>query len=227
MKKLISLFFTFTIGFMTIHAQDDYAQGASSGDYPIVGLGISVSTFGPGLEVDVAIVEALTVRLNGSYFQYVYTGEISHWKIYGDYTATFGSIGLIADWNFAKIAHLSGGVLYNMTKQVILGTPQNSYTIGLVEVSPEQIGDVQITITPNKVGAYLGIGLGAPLSRNQLVSFNFDIGAVYQGSPEVDLEADGMLHPTANAEQTAIMNNNLENLVVYPMLSFRLIFRLF
>jgi hypothetical protein len=208
------------------HTQDDY-HGGSSGDYPIAGIGVAVSTFGPGLEIDVAVNRSLNFRLSGNYFRYAYNGNISSWNVYGNYTITFGSIGLTADWNFGRIIHLSGGVVYNMVQQVIDGRPQNNYSFGLVQVTPEQIGNVKITIIPNKVGPYLGLGLGLPMDRNHLVSFFFDIGAIYQGKPRVELEANGMLHPTATSGQAKIMKENLEKITFYPLIAMRLVFKVF
>lgn len=227
MKRLYILFIAALLASSLLNAQNDYVQESSSANYPIVGLGIAATTFGPGLEIDIAMSKAFNLRVGGNYFRFVYTGTISHWKIYGDYTATFGCVNIILDYNFGKLLHLSGGVMYNMVDQVIIGKPENSYSIGNVQVTPEQIGNVKITITPNQLCPYLGIGIGKPLDRNHLVSFFFDVGAVYQGSPKVGLQAEGMLHPTASEEQTEIMNNNLESMVVYPMISLRLIFKLF
>lgn len=227
MKRLYILFIVAILGSSSLIAQNDYVQESSADDYPIIGLGITANTFGPGLEVDIAISKAFNLRVGGNYFQYIYTGTISHWKIYGNYTATFGCVSLIADYNFAKVLHLSGGVMYNMIDQTILGKPQDSYSIGNVQVTPEQIGNVKITITPNQLCPYLGVGIGKALDRNHLVSFFFDVGAVYQGSPKVKLEAEGMLHPTASDEQSQIMNSNLERMKFYPMVSLRVIFKLF
>jgi hypothetical protein len=227
MKRLYFLFIAAVFASSSLFAQNDYVQESSTGDYPIFGIGISASTFGPGVEIDFALSKAFTLRVGGSYFQYIYTGSISHWKIYGNYTATFGCINLIADYNFAKVLHLSGGVMYNMVDQGIIGQPQDSYSIGNVQVTPEQIGNVKIHITPNQICPYLGIGVGKPLDRNHLISFFFDVGAVYQGSPKVDLQAEGMLHPTANDAQTQTMNQNLESMKFYPMVSLRVIFKLF
>ncbi len=225
MKKILIISCILLTGMLPAHSQDDY-YGGSSGDYPIVGIGVAVNTFGPGLEVDVAINPSFNIRLSGNYFQYVYTGNISRWKVYGNYTATFGNIGLTADWNFGRIIHLSGGVVYNMTQQIIDGSPQNNYSFGLVQVTPEQIGNVEITITPNKIGPYLGLGLGLPLDRNHLASFFFDVGAVYHGKPKVELEANGMLHPTASSGQAKIMKENLEKITFYPLIAMRLVFRI-
>ncbi len=76
MKRLYILFMIAIFVSSSLIAQNDYVQESSAGDYPIVGLGITANTFGPGLEVDIAISKAFNLRVGGSYFQYVYTAWV-------------------------------------------------------------------------------------------------------------------------------------------------------
>lgn len=83
---------------------------------------------------------------------------------------------------------------------------------------------------------YLGIGWGNATRTNGRLRYSFDIGMVFLGSPRVDLSVHGMMpdavRPYAGAELQAILaaeekelKEELEDLEIFPMVSFGLSYR--
>jgi len=73
---------------------------------------------------------------------------------------------------------------------------------------------------PTPVQPYLGVGFGNLGRGESRVSVMFDIGVIYTGSPEIELNASGLLTPTANPDQEKNLNEGLESFVLYPVFSF-------
>jgi len=191
-------------------------------------IGIKASSLGFGGEIVKSFNKSLNLRLGGSYYKQKYNLKFGEGFDDGslNYT-TIGSISLILDWHFARNVHLSGGILYNMSVLEIESVPTEPQTVGEIEVSPETIGSLYYKLTPNEICPYLGIGFGRSIARSKVVSFNFDLGAVYQGSPKVTLEATGMVAPTANEEQRQLLEDNVQDFKFFPFVNFQLSFRIF
>ena len=203
-----------------------FSQEESDDFTPGWAIGIKVSSLGLGLEIIKSFNKNFNLRLGGSYYKQNY----AQWKYDDSDLAAFvygqvGSISLIADWYFLKSVHLSGGVFYNMTVVKKESKLSESYYVGEIEVTPETVGSVFVSWFPNEICPYLGIGFGRTISRNEVVAFNFDLGALYQGSPKVAMEANGMVAPTANEDQRKLMENNVKGYQFYPFINFQLSFR--
>ncbi|MDY0076906.1 MAG: hypothetical protein RBR87_06480 [Bacteroidales bacterium] len=192
-----------------------------------MGLGIKMSTFGPGVEVIAAVTPKLHLRLGGTYMDYTYHYSDKNVEVNGSAESHLSSISLLANYQLARIFFVSGGFLYNMNEIGLDGFFTKSMTVGSMEVSPEKIGSVNLKIKPgSSLTPYAGIGLGRSLSKNGIVSFAFELGAAFHGSPKVELGATGMLEPTGSEEQRQILEDNLSGFTIYPMLNFQLSFRL-
>lgn len=192
-----------------------------------MGVGIKMSTFGPGIEVIAAVTPKLHLRLGGTYLQYNYHHNDKNVDVNGSADAHLSSISLFLNYQLARVFFVSGGFLYNMNEIGLDGYFTKSMTVGSMEVSPEKIGSVNLKIKPgSSLTPYAGIGLGRSLSKSNIVSFAFEVGAAFHGSPKVELGATGMLEPTGSEEQRQTLEDNLSGFRIYPMLNFQLSFRL-
>ncbi|MBU1008700.1 MAG: hypothetical protein KKD74_01070 [Bacteroidetes bacterium] len=191
-------------------------------------IGLRASSFGPGGEIIAAVTPKIHLRLGGSYFSFAYQQTSDALNITGDNTLTLGSVSLIANWQFLKSLYLSAGAIYNMNKNNLVGYSTESFKIGAITVSPEQIGELSYTIKSGMpVAPYIGLGIGRTISANGVVSFAIEGGIVYQGSPKVELTATGMLSPTASDEQRQLLEHNVASMTIYPMVAAQLSFRIF
>jgi hypothetical protein len=94
------------------------------------------------------------------------------------------------DWHpRASGFRLTGGVVYNDSQVTgrSLEPPSGSYRIGGIQVPASQLGRLDGKVEFNKVAPYLGLGWGGPLAARGNLSFTFDLGVFYQGSPSVTL----------------------------------------
>ena len=236
MKKLLPYFLTGMILLASCHflfAQELYEVSEYESEETIddsrfgLGIGIKMSTFGPGIEVIAAISPKLHLRLGGTYMRYTYHHNDKNIEVNGSASAHLSSISILANYHLARILFVSGGLLYNMNEIGLNGFFTKSMTVGSMEVAPERIGTVDFKVRPgSSITPYAGIGIGRSLSKNGIVSFAVELGAAFQGSPKVELVATGMLEPTGSEEQRQIIEDNLSSFTIYPMLNFQLSFRL-
>lgn len=189
-------------------------------------IGVKLTSLGPGVEIVKSFNELINLRLGGTYYKmnYEFILEDNISTINQAY-ATFGGINLMVDVNFLSFMHFSGGFIYNITSVEMNATPKDEYFIGEIEITPETVGSIQYGLTPNKICPYAGLGFGRSISRSQIVSFSFDFGVTYQGAPKVEMEANGMVSPTASEEQRQILEDNVKGYQFYPMMSFQLAFK--
>ncbi len=194
-----------------------------------MGAAFKVNTFGPGIEGIISPNKLLNFRLGANYIKSRLAGNIDTWYVTGDYYARLGCVSLITDVNASKAFHISVGVLYNFNHHEITGKPTHDFIVGKLEISPEEIGQVKITMDYNSICPYIGLGFGSTLPRVKRVSFAIELGIVYEGSPDVTLEATEMLSPTAEDEQNLdVIQGNVDTYYMfYPVLNLQISVRLF
>jgi hypothetical protein len=227
MKNFYSTILLFLVLSLTIPAHLSAQNKKDIKEFtPGWAVGVRLSTFGPGIEFIKSFNPYINVRLGGSYFklktEFSIDNNIS--TINKSYT-TLGAINLLADINFLRFMHFTGGLMYNLTKEEMEARPNEDYYIGEVELTSETVGSVYYRLTPNKICPYAGLGFGSSISGSQRVSFAVDLGVVYHGTPKVELDANGMVSPTASEEQQQILQDNVNGYRFYPMLNFQLSFR--
>lgn len=96
----------------------------------------------------------------------------------------------------------------------------NNFTVGTEFSSLD--ADVEF---PNEIAPYIGIGWGNPVRPGSRWSFNVNLGVMFPGSPEVNIEANDV--PAANqndvnaaiAEEEAELEDELDNFDIYPVFS--------
>lgn len=220
-SRTLSLVAVAIILFMT--SADASAQNA--------GVAATVGTLGPGVQVALKTTQKLNVRVGGSYFAVTVDDELDDEVdvvLEGD--ARVGAFSALADYHvFGNSFRISGGARINLFEVHADGVPAEPYCFG-DEIDgvcrdklfqPERLGTLGGTISyPNPVQPYLGLGFGNLGRGESRVTVMFDLGVIYTGSPEIDLEATGLLTPTASGEQEDVLNEGLESFVLYPVFSF-------
>lgn len=180
-------------------------------------IGIKASTLGFGGELVKSFSKSFNLRLGGSYFKYDVSDIVFEDATAESYT-TVGAISVIADWQFISFMHLSGGILYNMTFVDINEE---------VDDGPQNVGTINYSIKPNEICPYFGIGFGRTISKNKIVSFNFDLGLVYQGGPKLLIETTGTISDNYIIEQREMIEDAMKNYRFFPFVNFQLSFRIF
>ena len=224
---LLSLFISLISLPYSLYSQEGEAEVTNVSEFsPGWAIGIKLGSFGPGIELVKSFSRSFCIRAGGNYVGFKYKDTYKDLEVEGETKFNIGAITLLGDWYFAGNIHLTAGVFYNFSEEIIKGTPAKSYNVGKVEITPDEIGELEIVITPNKICPYLGIGFGKAISDSKVVSFNFEIGAIYHGLPSTDMTATGMITPTASKEQEKIIDDNMSDFSIYPIITFQLSFKI-
>jgi hypothetical protein len=155
-----------------------------------VGVSLKAGTLGAGLDFNVGLTETLNLRLG--YSMYDHDDTIDDSDVVYDGEIKLRNASALFDWHvFNGGFRLSFGAVGASTEIDIVGTPTGgTYEIGDEEFSAAEVGSLVGKVEMgNSVAPYVGIGWGNTVDKEDRVTFLFDIGAVYTGSPEVNLTA--------------------------------------
>jgi len=178
-------------------------------------IGAKVGTLGFGVEAVTNVVPMLVnLRLQGNIFNYDTT--ITDTNVTYDGQLKLGSVGLLGDvYPFASKFRITAGLYYNGNKLDL-----NSQQTGVVVIGGNAYLNPGITTTVdfNQVAPYVGIGWGDAISSGSPIGFNFELGALYQGSPNTSIIAPGVAPADLAIEQQRL-DDALNNFSWYPVIA--------
>lgn len=188
------------------------------------GLGVKAGTLGLGVEGTFGLSERLNLRLG-----------INSYSLSDDQTASgihyngkldLQSGAMLLDWHpFAGTFRLSAGVMFNNNALRLTATPTSPQDIGGTTYTPAQIGTLSGDVTFKKNVPYAGLGWGNA-ARHGRLGFNFEIGALFQGSPKVSLTASGgAVSQSDLASEAQSAEADLGSFKVYPVIALGFSFR--
>ncbi|MBI9072484.1 MAG: hypothetical protein JEY94_12860 [Melioribacteraceae bacterium] len=193
-----------------------------------------IGTLGAEIGVVRSLNSQFNVRGGINFLGYTHDGETDPGE--GEYALNyeadlnFFSIAALVDYMpFENWFRLSAGLLINTND--VTGTGMIADNVVLSErtvYTPEQIGKLELTIEPSSaVSPYIGIGYGNPVASDKKLGFFFDLGVIYQGSPDVILKADknSMIYPTTDPnvhDNAKVMEDAIQDIKWYPVLTFGL-----
>jgi hypothetical protein len=193
-----------------------------------VGINLKAGTLGAGVEMSKSFGDKFSMGLGFNSYDYKTTDRAS--DIDYDFNFDLQSVALLANYHpFGGTFRVTGGALYNQNELKLTGTPTagSTYTINGVSYSAAQVGTLTGTLVFDKTAPYLGLGWGnRPNSR---VGVSFDIGALYQGSPSLSLNATGALGDPALAsdleQERRSAEEDLSDFKWYPVIALGVYFR--
>ena len=103
------------------------------------------------------------------------------------------TLNLGMDYYLNDSFRVGGGYLHRNDYPQLIGSFTDVVDIGGTPLTPTEVGTLRGTVTSNKNAAYAMIGFGRPTGSGWGLSVDF--GAVYLGSPEVTLWAEGGTYP--------------------------------
>ncbi len=189
----------------------------------------AVSTLGLGLEAGARLNDNFGLRFGGNWLGFEYDGVEGDLDYDAD--VTLASLGALVDYHpFSGGFRVSGGLRFNFNQADLDGTPTDDIEIGNEVFSPDEVGTLTGDATFDTFAPYLGIGYGATLLEGSL-SVGFDLGVMYQGQADVDLDAEsGLLSDDAVLQDNLAIEegeveDDLEDFVVYPVVGLAIIYR--
>ena len=196
-----------------------------------VGIGLRAGTTGVGVQVGYGFHPRLNIRAHYSAFSYSRTETSSgDPDLRIDAEAAVGAFSGFIDFHpFGNSFRLTAGAGQNALDVSATATPLESVCMGDEDpsgnctgksFSPQKLGNLTARVSyPSPVHPYVGLGFGNLGRGKSLITFLFDVGAYYTGSPEIEMQNDGLFSPTTDPENVQVLNDGIESFVWYPVVS--------
>ena len=157
---------------------------------PGVAAAVRVGTPGYGLELDLGLADRLGARLGYSFLDYDHTIDDTDLRYEGK--LKIHNASALLDWHvFGNSFHLTAGVSNGGVRLNASGRPsRGTYELNGTTYTAAEVGSVGGRIEfGNSVAPYVGLGWGNPVGGAHRLTFLFDVGAYYGGTPSVSLTA--------------------------------------
>ena len=202
------------------------------------GAGIGVSTLGITGNIEKKLTSRLVLRGGYHYFTYTWDGTEDDVKYNIDLKLNSGLI--VLDLHpFKGAFRISAGILINGNRIDADASldPTESYEIGDKEYTGAEIGSLEMEVDFNTIAPYVGLGLGIGYKKG--LSLMFDLGMVFQGSPDISLKVNSPLAQSTDPVDQAKWNqlqqdinkeeknleDELNNFKYYPVVMLTIIYR--
>lgn len=192
-----------------------------------VSLGVKASTLGGGAEVAATLTNNINLRVGLNYLSYDVDQDFDDIELNLNGSLALNSYNLLLDYHPGgrqSAFHITGGFLLSSNQVEVTGTPLETYELGGYTFTPDDIGSLTLKLYTRKLNPYLGLGFGTSVP-NRRVSLKFELGTVFHGQPKVDMNATGMIAPTA--QQADLIAGNMAEYKYWPVMSLQLNFRIF
>jgi hypothetical protein len=193
-----------------------------------VAVGGSIGTTGASVEAQVKVLPGLHLRGGYNYFQYEADDTYDDIAYEGD--LDLNTLGAFVDFHpFGNSFMITGGAYFGEKTLDLAATPTQNVQIGSQTFTPAQVGTLSMQADLEDTAPFIGLGWDNTF-ENPGIGFKFIAGAMFTGSPQVDLTASGgTLSNDANFQtQLAQEEQNLQDEVndyeVYPVVQAGLTF---
>lgn len=193
-------------------------------------ISLNFGAIGGGLEYAYNFHKNFNGRLRFSTLPFTYEGyelEFDGNPTLVDAELNFLNIDLMVEYlPFTNSSFkLVGGLGYFSSASVdVFVQYDGTFNFGDIELTPEDIGQMDIGFDWSGVAPYLGFGFGRAVPRKR-VGFGMELGAYYTGAPEVTMNATEALEPSA-AANIDLLRENMEDYAFLPYFQFRIAVRL-
>lgn len=183
-------------------------------------IGPNISTLGFGAEAGIRLNDYIGLRIGANYFAFGTDREYEDVEYDADFNLLSGG-GVVDIYPFGRIFRVTAGARYNANKIDLEAKPNGSVEIGGQTFTAAQAGKLEGDVDFNNIAPYAGFGFEGIL-LNGYLSLAFDIGVLYQGKPDVDIDGNGTLanDPTfrnALNDEREDIEDDLSFLGFYPV----------
>ena len=218
-------FIVFTLAAVLLFPSFSFAESG----YSRLAVGVKGGTLGGGLEGTVKIHDQFNARIGINGFNFDYDGTED--DVEYDFELKLFTVSALVDWfPFSNNFRLSAGFLVNGNEINASAKGAADYTIGDVTYTSSQVGTLSGNIDFNDLAPYLGVGYGNPFGSDGNWMLTLDFGVMYQGSPDVNLSADGLLanNPTFLADlkkEEDNLQDDISAFKFYPVIALGITYR--
>ncbi len=183
-------------------------------------IGGNVSTLGLGAEAGIRLNDFFGIRIGANYLKFGFSPEYEDVEYDADFNLLSGG-GVLDIYPFGGGFRVTGGLRYNANKIDLEASPTTSITIGGQTFTAAEAGRLEGDADFNNIAPYAGFGFEGIL-LNGYLSLGFDLGVLYQGKPDIDLDGNGTLasDPTFLAalnDEADDIEDDLSFLGFYPV----------
>jgi hypothetical protein len=203
--------------------------GAGCTDSGQWSIGTKIGTLGVGGELTKRIATDINTRIGFNMLDYSFDEDIA--GIEYDFDLNLRSYSALVDWHiFDNPFRITGGIL-SMDNELELDTlSDQNVTVGNNTYTPAEAGRLSGKVDIKGIAPYIGIGWGNLIGRGRRWGFYTDLGVAFADSPDVVLRANGTMaaDPAFQADlarEAKDIQEDLEDLKVYPVISVGLFFR--
>lgn len=159
---------------------------------PGFGVGLSAQAGTPGLGASLWFPLAgsfADVRVGFSTFSINHNFTLSNGGNHYAFQPRLRNMPILLDWYpFGSGFHLTAGAFYDDNTVSLTAQPQSgTYVIDGQPYPASELGVITGTVRYARFAPYLGLGFGDPFSGVFPLFVSFDLGAYYQGAPDVNL----------------------------------------
>ena len=213
-------------------AQENDSSENSNVQYKGFYLGAQASTNGWGFDARYIFNKTITVKMGFERLYYSTSMDFSEGDI--DYNTSLdyrtGGISLLVDFNYTKSLYISAGAALNSLNPEIRGVAVSEMQYGDITIPASMVGDFVFTLTPSMdISPYFGLGARGFIGKKERVIYGFETGLYYLGAPNVEIEATGLLQPTADQVhgQKELLEQQLSQYKFYPVIKINFAVKLF
>ncbi len=188
-----------------------------------VGLAGRIGTLGLGLELSRELSDSVRVRAGLVGFGYSKGGIEA--DIDYELDLDFRTVSALIDWHPEKNGfHFTGGLVYNQNEITARNEPASEFLIGGVMYPAAAVGDLTGRIGFEELAPYVGVGWDNTFGSKKRLGMSFDLGVLFQGSPQVSLTADGPLSADPQFQEALTMEEDqfegdISEYEIYPVIS--------
>ncbi len=192
------------------------------------GWSVKAGTLGTGIDLTYNINEKINTRFNFNKGKIGFDFEESGVDYSGNFNASTAG-GLVDYYPNANDFRLTTGLYVNQNELNFSAVGGDGLTIGDSVPLLEGI-QLDLDVSFKKLAPYLGLGWGNAIKEGSDWQFDLDVGVLFQGSAESNLELsgtayDGLLPVLQQALQDALIeeenniNDELKDFKLYPVIS--------
>lgn len=160
------------------------SAGAAQADAGL-GLGVKAGTLGLGAEITKSFTETINGRVGFNSYKFTTSGKEG--DVDYDIDMKWQSTALLLDWHPGGGSfRLTAGYMLNGNKLDMKAKPTGTYDIGGTPYDASEIASLTGSVTFSN-GPYVGLGWGNAGKAG--FGFSVELGAVYQGAPDVTLSS--------------------------------------
>jgi hypothetical protein len=181
----------------------------------------SIGTAGASAEAQLKVAPGINIRGGYNYLQYGADDTYDGVAYEGDLDLT--TLGAFVDVHpFGNSFFITGGAYFGEKTLGLFATPTQNVEIGCQTFTPAQVGTLSLAADLEDTAPFIGLGWDTTF-ENPGIGFKFLAGAMFTGTPQVNLTATGgTLSNDANfqtqlAQEEQNLQDEISDYEIYPV----------